>query len=259
MTDTRDNWEKRLFEAFNNTGVGPSQKQIEYIKNKSIISSRSTARTMILAGSALVVIMAFVVFGSSWFRQQTHFTSSNSISEQQLMEILSRQDPNEVGDILYQENWGNDGVLVFSRYMHRDREEMDWRADYVRTTNESLNWVGGGILNIELPTRIEMENDLYPTFTYRYIKHIEGTPFPLLYGDYLNPALSKIRVIQGNGDEIPARMIRNASGGHSLWFAFLSEAPDSSTVIEGLNEKGEVIDSQEYREQIDTRAVSDGK
>jgi hypothetical protein len=69
-----------------------------------------------------------------------------------------------------------------------------------------------------------------------------ATPFPLLYGRCLNPAITRIIVQNATNVSYEAKIV-NAKTGGSMWFVRLPVEADTVYTVEGLDAKGNVLET----------------
>lgn len=118
------------------------------------------------------------------------------------------------------------------------REEGgDLQVEYVRKTWLGWKWVwGAGYGMGEDPSPAVMH--------YMRVPEIEqvSTPFPLLFGEVLDPSIQQVIVQQKEAgtDKSEAKLITAASG-RTIWFAFQPATAGVPFEIEGLDQAGKII------------------
>jgi hypothetical protein len=70
-----------------------------------------------------------------------------------------------------------------------------------------------------------------------YISLKEGTLFPILYGDLIDPRITEIRISGENLFQQNAKIINQVHGGHSLWFIFLPNSTNTAFNVEYIDSK----------------------
>jgi hypothetical protein len=81
-----------------------------------------------------------------------------------------------------------------------------------------------------------------------------NTPFPLLYGDVLDPTVYSIIIIENGANPMKAKLVGSQTG-HTIWFAYL---PTSFTVpyeIQALNVNGDIVESKTINEPNDSGLI----
>ncbi|MFD1905839.1 hypothetical protein ACFSQ7_20190 [Paenibacillus rhizoplanae] len=116
--------------------------------------------------------------------------------------------------VVHEETVGR-GALVFLTQSGQ-QEGGDLQVEYVRKTWLGWKWVwGAGYGPGEEPSLAAMN--------YMRVPEIEqvSTPFPMVFGELLDPAIEKIIVKQKEAgtDKSEAKLITAASG-RTIWFAF---------------------------------------
>lgn len=137
--------------------------------------------------------------------------------------------------VVHKETVGR-GELVF---LTRSGQQKggDLQIEYVRKTWLGWKWVwGAGYGQGEAPSSAAMN--------YMRVPEIEqvSTPFPLVFGEVLDPAIQQIIVQQKEAgtDKSEAKLITTASG-RTVWFAFQAATAGVPFEIEGLDQAGKII------------------
>lgn len=118
-----------------------------------------------------------------------------------------------------------DQVVVFSKKGTGNSYTL--RSDFVRKNLFGWKWVWGGG---------------FGGYTGQYIEQVPGINSPLLWGELRNNEIQKVKVTnESKGNSYEAKIISHLD--IRIWFLFPNK-DDKMLNIEGISEKGEVIDSQ---------------
>jgi len=118
-----------------------------------------------------------------------------------------------------------DQVVVFSKKGTGDSYTL--RSDFVRRNLFGWKWVWGGG---------------FSGYTGQFIEQVPGITSPLLWGELRNNKIQKVKVTNvSKGNFYEAKTVSYLDT--RIWFVFPSKN-DKVLNIEGISEKGEVIDSQ---------------
>jgi hypothetical protein len=237
-------WEERLLE-------GPYDVTSNHIQIKSIrervLSAGSKRRrlglrwmipTMLLFG----IIACFWIFNTPFSIQQDKLAST--LSNDDIMQIIEQSSPDPDREMLYKENVGNNGLLIFTNSINADRQGMTWEVGYINGLSQG--WISGGETWIDYVSKTQYEegmNEGFENVSTMYISAMEGTPFPILYGALIDPTVSQIRISGENEFQQTAKIIKNVHGGFSLWFTFLPDRTDTAFKVEYMDKDEEVIES----------------
>lgn len=280
MTRNWTEWELNLKESFEEINASPTPDQLNYIKQKISESQQPRKKTKIFAASTAALLTVLLIIGVQFFHKQNErglnlpdrqllsalqtqeareslnctFLDKETaydplLPEQQLLALLQKL---EIADsssdcILYHQTWEEDGILVFSSTLDEDHKGMVWRANFLRIIDGDWKWYGGEVLNIDFPAKQAVEQGIAPIYT--FVSPHETTPFPLIYGDTMNPRVSSVVITDPNGLEQSATYFRGIWGGHSLWFAILSNLSGPEYTIQELDSEGRTIGTYSYLEK----------
>jgi hypothetical protein len=242
MTRDRKDWELRLKSAMDKVSSDPTPIQMDRMRSRlAARQGASKDRIAMVAGAVIVALFVLVISGRQWFIQDT--TGARAMSDQQLLDIVGAQTQDPAGEIIYRQQWGENGVVLFTRFMRSESKEMDWKVDYIKTSvTDASSVVSGGIMTIPLPTKGEVEQGV--RMISKFVPYHEESPFPMAYGDLMNPHVAQIRLIDQNGNSTATNIVKNVSGGHSLWFAYLHQSSEAGILtIECLDREGQLIET----------------
>jgi hypothetical protein len=146
---------------------------------------------------------------------------------------------------LLEEKEVRNGEVVF--YIRQDgSREPVLSADYVKKTFLGWKWTSGGGHSLPLASRTDTSPKTDTVWSYQYIAATKGTlwsdsPFPLLFGTFNNPQVTKVTVksIQ-TGQETEAKIIPS-KGIVKLWYVFIPQDQGSSYELTGLSNTGEML------------------
>jgi hypothetical protein len=147
----------------------------------------------------------------------------------------------------------NGGTLLFiKRYYQKDGTDLE--IAYLRKTWFGWKWTWGGMFGSGGSL-----GGTKSVLSYMVMPRVKGinTPFPMIYGDILDPSVNNIIIVEKGGSN-PGKYSAKIAGsktGHTVWFAYL---PTSSTVpyeIQALNVNGVIVASKIVNEPQDSGQV----
>jgi hypothetical protein len=242
-------WEERLRNGPYVDQIGPKKIQIKSIQEK-VLKGQQGRRTytglrwIVPVTLCLVIIAGAMMLSDNPFQMHQE-KSATSLTDRDLLKIIDQEKPAPHREMLYKENSGDKGILIFTKKLSPDQAGMTWEAGYINPTSQGWKWVGGGETWIEFVTKTEYDEGLIKGFkrglTSIYISFKEGTPFPLMFGTTIDPRIAQVRITDANNVQQMAKVIRDAHGGYSLWFAYLPDRRNTTFKVEGMDAKGTVI------------------
>ncbi|UVI31320.1 hypothetical protein [Paenibacillus spongiae] len=141
-----------------------------------------------------------------------------------------------------------DGMMVFTKNTGGNAP-ANLSANHITVNAEDkLEWSWGGDYSASAGTETA---DIY----FQYIGKNENgpetakpSPFPLLYGELFNPAITDIVVSNGDGLRQPAKIITTGKD-KRIWVAYLPDSAEgTSFTIEGLDRSGSLIAAGELKD-----------
>ncbi|MFB9274631.1 hypothetical protein [Cohnella cellulosilytica] len=279
MTRNWAGWELSLKKSFEEIAAAPTPDQLNHIKQKVSQSRQRRKKTKILAASTAALLMALLVIGVQLFNQQnerglnvpdgqrlalpqtqetrgpsdcTFLDKPSSVntplSDQQLLAQLHTLGIAESSSdcVLYQQKWGEDGILVFSSTLNEDHKGMVWKANFLSRIEDEWTRISGGTLDIDFPSKDEVKRGVATAMM--FVPSQENFSPALIYGNTLNPWVSSIVITDQNGLEQSATYFRGIWGGHSLWFAIPSNLSSPEYMIQELDSNGHTIETYSFSE-----------
>jgi hypothetical protein len=145
----------------------------------------------------------------------------------------------------------NGGTLLFIKRDFQKVGSTDLEIDYLRKTWLGWKWTWGGMFGSGSSIA-----GTKSVLSYMLMPKISGinTPFPLLYGDVLDPTVYSIIIIENGANPMKAKLVGSQTG-HTIWFAYL---PTSFTVpyeIQALNVNGDIVESKTINEPNDSGLI----
>lgn len=141
------------------------------------------------------------------------------------------------------------GILLFvKRFNEKDASNL--QVEYARKTWLGWKWVWGGGFAIgeSLQTKSALNYMSMPK-----IDNI-STPFPMVFGDVLDPTIMNVTVeIKGKG-KYNAKLIE-VDPGKMIWFVFLPSSSSTPFDIEGFNEEGDLIAYKTINDPRDSGSI----
>lgn len=244
-------WEERLLEG--PYDVRANKFQIEIIRERVLSTGRIKRRlglrwmvpTMLLFGIIACVWILNIPFPI----HQDKLAST--LSNNDIMQIIEQGNPDPDREMLYKENVGNNGLLIFTNHINVERKGMTWEVGYFNGLSQS--WISGGETWIDFVSKTQLEEGLKEGFNYispLYISAKEGTPFPILYGPLIDHTVSQIRISGESEFQQTAKIISRVYGGYSLWFTFLPAITNTTFKVEYMDIDEKVIES--YLAHVDS-------
>jgi hypothetical protein len=242
---TNMDWENQLKD-------GPYDAKAKQIHLNSIqkrISTSDKKQSRLGFNRLLPITLFLMIIAGGWIfsnflSQQTTIELKKSLSDYDILQIIAQSYPDPNREMLYQENIGSNNNLIFTKKIESSRGKMTWEVGYINGVSQK--WVKGGELEINLLSQSEVEEGLkagYKNLSAMYIGAKEGTPFPILFGSFVDPKVTQIRISAENGYQQAAKIVKNAHGGYSLWYALLPDGTNSELKLEYMDRKGKVIEN----------------
>jgi hypothetical protein len=135
----------------------------------------------------------------------------------------------------------NGGTLLFiKRYYQKDGTDLE--IEYLRKTWFGWKWTWGGMFG--------SGGNLGGTksvLSYMIMPKVKGinTPFPIIYGDILDPSVNNVIVVENSSTPIKyTAKIAKSKTGHTVWFAYLPDSSTASYEVKALNTNGDIVASK---------------
>jgi hypothetical protein len=236
-----NDWEERLQDgpyvvSPNHIQIKSIQERVHSVEKKRV---RSGLKRMVSFTLIFAIIACFWIF-------KTHFPThhdnvASDLSNNDILQKINQIHPDSDREILYKENVGNSGLLIFTKKINAVRQGMTWEVGYINGLSQS--WISGGETWIDFVSQTQYEKGIKEGFKNlipMYISAKEGSPYPILYGALVDPQVTQIRISGENNFQQTAKIISHVHGGFSLWFTFL---PDTKMAfkVEYMDKKGKVI------------------
>lgn len=141
------------------------------------------------------------------------------------------------------------GTLLFMR-RYNQTDSSNLQVEYVRKTWIGWKWVWGGGFGISesLQSKSALNYMSMPK-----LDHI-STPFPMVFGDILNPSIKNVTVKSQNNGTYQAKLA-TVGNEKMIWFVFLPSAISTPFDIEGFNEEGNLVARKTITDPRDSGSV----
>jgi hypothetical protein len=236
-------WEERLQDG--PYVVRPKHIQIKSIQDRVQTFEKKQIRfglKRIIPITLFFAIIACVwIFNNPFPIHQVKVAST--LSNNDVLRIIEQGETDPDMEMLYKEKVGNNGLLIFTKKIDTERQGMTWGVGYINELSHS--WIRGGEAWFDFVSKTQYDLILkggFKNLSPMYISAKEGTPFPILYGDLIDPKVSEIRISGDNHFQQNAKIINQVHGGHSLWFIFLPNSTNTPFKVEYMDSKGKVIE-----------------
>lgn len=142
------------------------------------------------------------------------------------------------------------GILLFMR-RYNQTDSSNLQVEYVRKTWMGWKWVWGGGFGISesLQSKSSLNYMSMPK-----LDHI-STPFPMVFGDILNPSIKNVTVKSQNNGTYQAKLA-TVGNEKMIWFVFLPSAISTPFDIEGFTEEGNLIARKTITDPRDSGSVN---
>jgi hypothetical protein len=133
------------------------------------------------------------------------------------------------------------GVLLFMKRPYQEGSS-NLQVEYARKTRLGWKWVwGGGYAIGEGDSPLQAK----PALNYMGLPKVDrlSTPFPLVFGDVLDPSINNVTVEIKGGGKYNAELI-DAKNGEVIWFVCLPTSASIPMDIKGFNAEGELVASK---------------
>lgn len=141
------------------------------------------------------------------------------------------------------------GTLLFMKRPYQAGSHH-LQVEYVRKTWIGWKWVWGGGYGIG------ESSQSVTALNYMGLPELDSisTPFPMVFGDILDPSIKKVNVkIRGEGSY--NAKLTSAEAGRMIWFVFLPSPASTPFDIEGYNEEGTLIARKTITDPRDSGSV----
>lgn len=129
------------------------------------------------------------------------------------------------------------GMLLFYKRLD-DQDSNNLQVEYTRKTWLGWKWVWGGGYGIG---NVHQAKSALNYMGIPVLKKVP-TPFPIVFGDVLNPSVKKVNVeAEGTGEGTYHAQIIEIASGERIWFAFLPSAAVPSYDIKVWGDKNVLI------------------
>jgi hypothetical protein len=241
-------WEERLRNGPYVDGIVPKKAQINSIQEKVLLAKKGRRTITGLRWIVPITICLAMIVGVFILNipLQTQLKkSAASLTDRDLLKIIDQKKPDPGREMLYKENNGGNGILIFTKKLSAEKPGMTWEVGYINSTSQGWSWVSGGETWIDFVTKPEYDEGLTKGFkrglTSMYISFKAGTPFPLMFGTTIDPRIAKVRIKDDKDLQQMAKVVRDAHRGYSLWFAYLPDRRNTTIKVEGMDAKGTII------------------
>ncbi|MNC19259.1 hypothetical protein D3C75_671880 [compost metagenome] len=152
--------------------------------------------------------------------------------------------------IIHRERVKGGMVLFLKRPVQKDGNNL--QVEYVRKTWFGWKWVWGGGYGIGGGLRDKV------VLNYMSIPEVEhlSASFPLVFGDVLNPSVSRVLVKAAGKEasEYPA-IIASDDQGHRIWYTFLPSSVSAPFEIEVFSDDGRQMAHKEISDPYDSGTI----
>ncbi|WP_454191319.1 hypothetical protein [Paenibacillus sp. Marseille-Q7038] len=189
----------------------------------------------------LSVLLFFIMFlndrpgGFSDYRTSKALGMTSSIKiplgktpEEAVQKFRGNDSPNRV---IYQETV-EEGVLVFTNHPEKE-DTTNLQVEFVRKAGLGWKWVWGGGFGSS------KSNAALIYMSMAGLNDIP-TPFPLIFGNVLDPSIKSITAENNESGVIKAKLI-NIDSDKTIWFVLIPSAVVPPIEIKGFNQKGELV------------------
>lgn len=260
--DILDIDEKLKKSPFNEKRI-PSNERISMIQNNVKRAKRRSKKSFLTAaGVGLVCFIILLTlsylnempggFADQRMSQAIGLEGSNKIPLGRTPEEAIQKLRNYTSMQIIHKEPVDGGTLLFIKRAYQ-KDGTDLEIDYLRKTWLGWKWTWGGMFgfggNIE---------GVRSVLSYMFMPKLSGinTPFPVIYGDVLDPTVNRIIIIEnGANPMIYSANLAKSQTGHTIWFAYL---PTSLTVpyeIRALNVIGDIVVSKTITEPNDSGLI----
>ncbi|WP_258394728.1 hypothetical protein [Paenibacillus sp. MDMC362] len=142
------------------------------------------------------------------------------------------------------------GTLLFMR-RYNQTDSSNLQVEYVRKTWIGWKWVWGGGFGISESLQSKS------SFNYMSMPKLDhlSTPFPMVFGDILNPSIKDVTVKSQNNGTYQAKLA-TVGNEKMIWFVFLPSAISTPFDIEGFNDEGDLIARKTITDPRDSGSVN---
>lgn len=143
------------------------------------------------------------------------------------------------------------GILLFIKRFYQ-KDGNDLQVEYARKTWLGWKWGWGGGYGIggSLQTKAALN--------YMSIPEVEGisTPFPIVFGDVLDPSVNKVTVeTKGKDTGNYEAKLTDLNNENRIWFVLLPSADYTSFEIKGFNAEGKLIANKTVSDLRDSGSI----
>ncbi|SED12324.1 hypothetical protein [Paenibacillus sp. GP183] len=174
-------------------------------------------RWIVPVSLCLAIIASVMLFNNPLQIHQEKMAAS--FTDRELLKIIDQKNPDPSREMLYKENSGENGILIFTKKLSTEKPGMTWEVGYINSKSQGWNWVSGGETWIDFVTINEYNEGLTKGFKraliYKYISFKEGAPFPLMFGTTIDPRIAQVRITDDNDVQQMAKVVRDAHRGYS--------------------------------------------
>ncbi|MCM3781702.1 hypothetical protein M3231_01835 [Neobacillus mesonae] len=141
------------------------------------------------------------------------------------------------------------GMLVFQK-RYKQEITSNLQVEYVRKAWLGWKWVWGGGYSIGEGTRYDT------AVTYMSMPKVKNlsTPFPMVFGEIIDPAVKGVTInLNGNG-EYEAKLVE-VDQQTMIWFVILPSTTSTPYEIKGFNEVGDIILNKMITDPTDSNRI----
>lgn len=163
-------------------------------------------------------------------------------------DALQRFRDNQSSHIIHRESLDG-GMLLFLKRFNQD-ESTHLQVEYIRKTWLGWKWVWGGGFSIGGPLQSESILNYMSIPDYEYA----SSPFPILFGDVLDPSIQRITVATNSKQKRSAKLVEVHSG-KTIWFAILPSSATTPYEVKGFNNEGILIANKTIQDPRDSGTI----
>jgi hypothetical protein len=227
----------------------PSNERISMIQNSVKGEQRRTKKSLwVAAGAGLIslIILFTLAYVNEMPGGYADWRMSQATGQEGTFKIPLGRTPEEAiqklrhytsMQIIHEEPVNGGTLLFIKRNIQKDGTNLE--IEYLRKTWLGWKWTWGGMFGIggiKEGTNSVLSYDVMPKLT--GIK----TPFPIVYGDVLDPSVIKVIVVANDSASVKynAKIVASKTG-HTIWFTYLPTSIAVPYEIQALNSNGDIV------------------
>jgi hypothetical protein len=162
-------WEQQLLDG--PYDVRPKHNQITSIKARVVNAGKKRIRSglkwMVPITFLFAIITCAWIFNIPFPIQQVKL--ADTLSNNNILRIIEQGNPDPDRAMLYKENVGNNGLLIFTKKVNAERQGMTWEVGYVNKLSQ--NWIRGGETWVDT-----VQERVHPFQSFMALSSIKGFP-----------------------------------------------------------------------------------